>query len=164
MVLDDEYGEFEMLNVDVVKLVFEFNNWAENDGFSSLKDESEISDDDPYLIDLWRSEIIGFYGDETLTPNEEQRLKSLLETERNVVHYEVVSEYIRWVLRHLQWGNLKDEMRFIAWCEKTEGGEALLQERALRSDYFSHMLPHYIDSLRRLLAKAPIRAFQQEAA
>ena len=140
-----------MLNIEIVKLVLEFDDWAKNDGFSSLKDGSECSDDDPYLIDLWRSEIIGFYGDETLTPNEEQRLKLLLETERNVVHYEIVSEYIRWVLRHLQRGSIKDEMRFIAWCEKTEGCEALLQERALRSDYFSHMLPHYIDSLRRIL-------------
>ncbi len=140
-----------MLNVDVVKLVYEFDNWAETDGFSSLKDASEILDDDPYLIYLWRSEIIGFYGDEILTQKEEQRLKFLLETERNVVHYEIVSEYIRWVLRHLQRGSIKDEMRFIAWCEETEGGEALLQERAQRLDYFSHMLPHYIASLRRIL-------------
>ena len=153
-----------MLNIEIVKLVLEFDDWAENDGFSSLKDGSECSDDEPFLLDFWRREIIGFYEDDILTQIEQRQLKLLLETERNVVHYQIVSEYIRWVLRHLQWGNLKDEMRFIAWCEETEGGEALLEKRSQRSDYFSHMLPHYIESLRRLLVEAPIGAAQQEAA
>lgn len=140
-----------MLNIEIVQLVYEFDEWAESDGFSSLKDESECSDGEPYLLDFWRSEIIGFYGDDILSQTEQQKLKVLLETEKNVVHYEIVSEYIRWVLRHLQWGNLKDEMRFIAWYEDTEGGEALLQQRAQRSEYFTHMLPHYIASLRRII-------------
>lgn len=153
-----------MLNIEIVKLVLEFDDWAENDGFSSLKDGSECSDDEPFLLDFWRREIIGFYEDDILTQIEQRQLKLLLETESNVVHYEIVSEYIRWVLRHLQWGNLKDEMRFIAWCEETEGGEALLEKCSQRSDYFSHMLQLYIESLRRLLAQAPIRTLQQEAA
>jgi hypothetical protein len=153
-----------MLNIEIVKLVLEFDDWAENDGFSSLKDGSECSDNQPFLLDFWKSEIIGFYEDDILTQIEQRQLKMLLQTERNVVHYEIVSEYIRWVIRHLQWCNIKEEMRFIAWCKETEGGEALLEKRSKRSDYFSHMLPLYIESLRRLLVAPPIPASQRTAA
>lgn len=180
MVLDDEYGEFEMLNIEIVKLVEEFDGWSfpKFDSLDSYKDEDGYS-----LSRLWEDEGLGhYYENDILSQDEQKSLKELLVTERNEEHFQTVSKYICWVADNLDWqSDHKDNLRFSDeydhfilgqeikseyhsnWC-KSSIGRICFFEQYYATKYFEKMLPLYVESLRRLLVKAPNLATQQEAA
>jgi hypothetical protein len=179
MVLDKEYGEFEMLNIEIVKLVEEFDGFRNPniDSLNSYKEEGQS------ISDLWEEQgIQNYYESRVLNQEEQKKLTELLLTDRNEDHFRAVSSYIRWATNNLDWQeDLKDCLRhsdeydhFILgreigggchsdWC-KSSIGRISFFSKYYSDQYFEKMLPHYIESLRRLLVEAPTRTSQQEAA
>ena len=166
-----------MLNIEIVKLVEEFDGWR----CPNIDSLISIKDGDQSISDLWEEQgIQSYYESRILNQEEQKKLTELLLTDRNENHFRTVSSYIRWVTNNLEWQeDLKDYLRhsdeydyFILgrelgaghhsdWC-KSSIGRISFFSKYYSDQYFEKMLPLYIESLRRLLVEAPNRATQQE--
>lgn len=180
MVFDDGYGEFEMLNIDIVNLVEDYDGWT----YPKIDSLDSYKDKDGYSISrLWQDHGIShYYEGDILAQDEQERLKELLITERNEGHFQVISKYICWVVDNLDWqSDYKDDLRYCEeyeyfilgkktlddfhsnWCESSVGRICFF-EQYYSNEYFKKMLPLYVESLRRLLVEASDPAPQCKAA
>lgn len=178
MVLDDEYGEFEMLSIDIVKLAEDFDGWDElfvDEGWPSPPDY-----DGPTLVNIWnavfgsyRAEDSEIWGHEDrlsyrrLTKTELIKLKNILENERDQRHFRLVCRFIKWAL---EFGpgelDFKYELHQQGLYEKYFLGEQIdpvdghltdisnrigVHSRIFFEEYYERMLPLYVQSLREII-------------
>ncbi len=178
MVLDDEYGEFEMLSIDIVKLAEDFDGWDElwvDEGWSKQPDY-----DGPTVVDIWGAAFGSYYVQDSqnwghgdnhhhrqLDKNELIKLKDILEIQRDERHYRLVCHFIKWVLKYGP-----DEMDFNYEFYKKELYESYflgedinpvndrltdisnridVHSRIFLEEYYEKMLPLYVQSLREVI-------------
>jgi hypothetical protein len=178
MVLDDEYGEFEMLSIDIVKLAEDFDGWAKlwkSEGWETTPDY-----DGPTLVDIWGDTNGPYYAHESenwghgdhlsyrrLTKNELMKLKDILEKEPNEMHYSLVCRFIKWVLKYgPEEPDLKYDLYRQELYEEYFLGEKIdpaadrltdisnridVHSRIFFEEYFEKMLPLYVQSLREII-------------
>jgi len=69
MVLDDEYGEFEMLSIEIVKLVEEFDGFR----YPNIDSLNSYKEDGQSISDLWEEQGIQNYYESRVLNQEEQK-------------------------------------------------------------------------------------------
>jgi hypothetical protein len=178
MVLDDEYGEFGMLSIDIVKLAEDFDEWDE-----LWADEGWVTPtnyDGPTVVDIWGSAFGSYQAEESenwghkdhhsyrqLTKNELKKLREILQTQRNERHYKLVCRFIKWAIEYgpgeldFNYELYRQDLYEIYFLgDDTDLGHDRLMDisdrigvhsRMFFDNYYESMLPLYVQSLREII-------------
>lgn len=109
MVLDDRYGEFDMLSVEIVKMVEDFDDWK----FPNLESLSKLfeNSDEACYSEAWLSHNMYNMFEEEYFPHlkthQLESIKKILEFERisNDHHkcHSLVSSFVKWYFQYSNW-------------------------------------------------------------
>ena len=166
MVLDDEYGEFEMLNIEIVKLVEEFDGWThDSDRLVPHECGSKVAE-------IWEEYLGNGYSVEgDLNDHEVELLYEVLRETRDPEVFETVKNFVSWFIRHFDWDiDCKETLMYLdaydyfmkgeeidashvawkKWCESPKGRTTFYEDYYSRR-YVKDMFPHYVDTLRTLI-------------
>ncbi len=170
-----------MLTYETVKLISEFDGWECPNLHQHKFVESKIS---YTTVDKWDGgHIKGNYKDKVLNEDEQNQLEELLRQNPKSEIYEVVSNFIQWVLRNLPYegvdfkdhlimymeyeyyylgrkessyvrGNLPTIFKDNDWFGNSVS-RVSFWDRHYRKEYFEKTLPHYVETLRELIQTPP---------
>ncbi len=158
-----------MLTDRTVELITEFEGWEYPNNHQHKSDRGVTT------FDHWGGVGINhYYEDKVLNKDEQQRLEKLLIQKPRSEIYEVVSNFIKWSLRNFPFEgydykehiifNEEYEYYYLGRRKSSIDGTSLEDEchfnptnrlyfwdKHYRIEYFEKTLPHYVESLRRLL-------------
>ena len=162
-----------MLTLKTVELITNFDGWE----YPNFHRHKEIIDGHTITtVERWSCSYVSvYYEDKSLNKDEQKSLEELLIQNPKSEIYEVVSDYIQWVLKNFPFGGYdnKDHM-FDYWMyeyfylgrkncsvDETPFNEVNgfndskcrvhFWDKHYRTEYFEKTLPHYVETLRRLL-------------
>jgi hypothetical protein len=172
MVLDDEYGEFEMLSTEIVKMVEDFEGW-EYPNLESLTHAFKNSDEASYS-ETWSSYNLYNMFKESYFPRLEKHeldcIKIILESELNDKNsykcHSLVSSFVKWYFEHSNCLNDIESEYYEYWQPYTyyiegkipyDGFEPGDVEKISffkdyhNRQYFHQMGPHWLNWFRKLI-------------
>ena len=116
----NEYGEFEMLSTEIVKMVEAFDGWEEPENERLTykgwaKDDPYLTEEmkDSYYSEIWESWDLYNRYDEAYFPRlnleELEALKAVLthdtDDKRRYRNFRVLSQFVRWILDESDWSS-----------------------------------------------------------
>ena len=160
-----------MITHETVRLITEFEDWKYPNHHQHKFDGGEIT-----TLDRWiESDIDGVLDDKGLNEDEKNRLEELLRQQPKSEIYEVVSNFIDWVLRNLpDYGEkytdfliyrMEYEYYYLGrkkskytdldlenyWRSRDPKSRVHFWSRHYHTEYFEKTLPHYVETLRELI-------------
>jgi hypothetical protein len=172
MVLDDGYGEFDMLSVEIVKMVEDFDGW-DYPNIESLSEPFKNSDESCYSETWLSHNMYNMFKEEYfphLKTHELECIKEILEFERrfNDHHkcHSLVSSFVRWYFRYSNWSTDFESEFYEYWQPYTYYIEGKIPYDGFKPDeverieffkdyndreYFRQMGPHWLNRFRKLI-------------